>query len=98
MEPPRSLAVKRLRFRLLEATQLTRQPTITPMGQHRHGDVQVDVQTHFAAQTIQMKEVDAGAETIFLKEKTAKDAKSAKNLFLSGQQGWAYPLSIGSEL
>jgi hypothetical protein len=48
-----------------KAAQLLGQPALTTVGQNGQRRIQINVETHFAGQTIEMKEVDAAAESVF---------------------------------
>ena len=54
----------RLGFAVGEAIQFARQPSIAPVGHHRQGRVQIDVERDFAGQAVEMEEVDPAAQRI----------------------------------
>ena len=59
------LAVEVFRLGLVEAVQSAGQPAIAAIGDHREGDIDIDIEPHLAGQAIEMEEVDADAETVF---------------------------------
>ncbi len=59
------LAIEGLRLAEIEAVKLMRQPAITAVRKHRQHRIKIDIQTHFARQTIQMKEVHTAPQRIF---------------------------------
>src|SRR6266849_1326033 len=58
------LAKQVLRFRLRETLEPTCQPAIAAVGDHRQRDIEIDVETDLAGQTVEMEKVDADAETV----------------------------------
>src|SRR5215813_4134210 len=48
----------------VKAAQLLGQPAIAPIGQHGHGGVEIDVESHFTRQTIDVKEVHANPQPV----------------------------------
>ena len=45
--------------------QLLGQPALATVGQNGQHCIQINIETHFAGQTIEVKEVDAAAEGVF---------------------------------
>src|SRR5215475_8888310 len=48
----------------VKASQLLGQPAIAPIGQYSHSGVEVDVESHFARQTIEVKEIHADPQPV----------------------------------
>src|SRR5271165_1042865 len=53
--------VELLGTHVLVTAKLGTQPAITTVGDHRHGRVQIDIQSHLTCQAIQMKEIDTAS-------------------------------------
>ena len=58
------LAVEVLGLGLAEAVQVVRQPAVAAVGDHGQGNVQIDVETDFAGQAVQVEEVHAAAQAV----------------------------------
>ena len=58
------LPAQSLGLRLGEAIQFARQSAIAPVGHHRQGRVQIDVERDFAGQAVEMEEVDPAPQRI----------------------------------
>lgn len=54
-----------LRFRLLVAGSLRRQPAIATMSDHRQRQIQIHIETNFAGQAVDVEEVHADSQSIF---------------------------------
>jgi hypothetical protein len=48
----------------VEAAQLLGQPALATIGQHGHGGVEIDVESHFTRQTIDVKEIHANPQPV----------------------------------
>ena len=59
------LAIELLGLCCVEAMQLGSQPPVAPIGQDRQGDVHIHVQAHLAGETVEMKDIDTDAQTVF---------------------------------
>src|SRR5580658_842196 len=59
------LAVEVFRLGFAEAVQLAGEPAVATVGDHREGDIDINVEPYLAGQAIEMEEVDADAETVF---------------------------------
>ena len=58
------LAVELLRLGLLEALELTSQPAVATVGDHRQSHVEVDVQADLAGEAIEVEEVDVRSQAV----------------------------------
>ena len=59
------LAIELLGLCCVEAMQLGGQPPVAPIGKDRQGDVHIHIQAHLAGETVEMKEIDTDAQTVF---------------------------------
>jgi hypothetical protein len=56
--------IELFRRRLVETPELRRQPAVTAIGDHSQRGVEVDVETHFTYEAIQVEKVDADAQSV----------------------------------
>src|SRR5260370_35376512 len=58
------LAIELLGLGLGKAVQLVGQPAVAAVGDHREGNVEIDVESDFTGQAIEVKEVHADAQAV----------------------------------